>query len=113
MNRTGVGIAMLALALLSACGGGSAPPSASVAASTQTQPTLTVTLVEDTATPTAVPLIALVNGEPISLASYQAELARLQAASGAPDWHSDLAFRLALRLARNWQRKTSRESWTS
>jgi len=85
INQAGVGIAMLALALLSACGGGSAPPTASVAASTQLQPALTVTLVEDTATPTAVPLIALVNGEPITLASYQAELARLQAASGTPD----------------------------
>ena len=85
MNRAVVCIAMLALALLSACGGGSVSPTASTAASTQAQPTLTVTSVEDTATPTAIPLIALVNGEPITQASYQAELARLQAASGTTD----------------------------
>jgi len=84
MHRAALSIALLAVALLSACSGGTAAPTASTVASTQAQPTLTVTLVEVTATPTAVPLIALVNGEPISLASYQAELARLQAALSTP-----------------------------
>ena len=85
MRRAAVGIALLALALLAACRGGTVPPTASIAPGTPAMPTLTTTLVENTATPTAVPLIALVNGEPISLASYQAELARLQAALGVPD----------------------------
>jgi peptidyl-prolyl cis-trans isomerase C len=80
MNRVALGILLLAAALLTACGGGTAPPTASTIASTQAQPTLTALPVEDTPTPTAIPAIALVNGEPISLASYQAELARLQAA---------------------------------
>ena len=84
MHRAALSIALLAVALLSACSGGTAAPTASTVASTQAQPTLTVTLVEVTATPTAVPLIALVNGETISLASYQAELARLQAALSTP-----------------------------
>jgi parvulin-like peptidyl-prolyl isomerase len=80
MNQVALGILLLAAALLTACGGGTAPPTASAIASTQAQPTLTATPVEDTPTPTALPAIALVNGEPISLTSYQAELARLQAA---------------------------------
>ena len=83
MHQAGLGIALLAVALLSACGGGTAVPTASIVASTQAQPTLTVTAVKSSATPTVVPLIALVNGEPISLASYQAELARLQMALSA------------------------------
>jgi peptidyl-prolyl cis-trans isomerase C len=85
MRRAAVGIALLALALLAACRGGTVPPTASIAPGTPAMPTLTITQVENTATATAVPLIALVNGEPISLASYQAELARLQAAMVAPD----------------------------
>jgi len=84
INRAAPGIVLLAAVLLSACDGGTAAPTASMVASTQAQPTLTVTAVESSATPTAVPLIAFVNGEPISLASYQAELARLQAALSSP-----------------------------
>ena len=80
MNRVALGISLLAVAFLAACDGGTAPPTAPVVASTQIQPTLTSPPVEDTPTPTAIPAIALVNGEPISLAAYQAELARLQAA---------------------------------
>ena len=59
-----VGIALLAAAFLAACDGGTAPPTAPVVASTQVQPTLTSPPVEDTPTPTAIPAIALVNGEP-------------------------------------------------
>ncbi len=88
-----VGIALLAAAFLAACDGGTSPPTASLVASAQAQPTLTAAPVADTATPTAIPAIAFVNGEPISLAAYQAELARLQAAlsdltvqaTGTPD----------------------------
>jgi hypothetical protein len=80
MNRVALGISLLAAAFLAACGDGAAPPTASIVASTQAQPTYTAPPVEDTATPTAIPAIALVNGEPISLPSFQAELTRLQAA---------------------------------
>jgi peptidyl-prolyl cis-trans isomerase C len=82
--RAALGIALLAAVIIAACGGGTAAPTASTVAATQAQPAPTVTPVESSATPTAVPLIALVNGEPISLASYQAELARLQAALSTP-----------------------------
>jgi peptidyl-prolyl cis-trans isomerase C len=83
-RRAAVGIALIALAFLVACGSGTTPPLVSSVPTTQAIPTVTLTLVESTATPTDVPLIATVNGEPISLAWYQAELARLQAAVNTP-----------------------------
>jgi peptidyl-prolyl cis-trans isomerase C len=79
-----VGIALLAAAFLAACDGETSPPTASLVASAPAQPTPTAAPPADTATPTAIPAIALVNGEPISLAAYQAELARLQAALSDP-----------------------------
>jgi len=77
--------ASLFLLLLSACGDGSPIPTGSPppVIKSETPPGVTPepspTPVPPTSTP--VPLAALVNGEPITLAEYQAELARFQASS--------------------------------
>ncbi len=70
--------------LLSGCGRGQVIPSLQPS---QTAPAATQTTALQTATPfqpspTTEPLAAQVNGEPVSLVQFQAELARYQAASG-------------------------------
>lgn len=73
-----------AVVVLSGCQRGQIVPPATLP---QTQPPATQTTDLQTATPfqpspTSEPLAALVNGEPITLVQFQAELARYQAASG-------------------------------
>lgn len=74
------------LFLLSACGIPAPAPSSETTAPTLPPFTTTPTLVPTetpTPSPTPEPLAALVNGEPIPLAEFQAELARFQAARQA------------------------------
>ena len=68
---------MVLVSLLAACGNNKPTPT-----ETRLQPSLTSTAspAPPTPTPTPVPLAASVNGEPISLADYQAELTRYQTA---------------------------------
>lgn len=75
-------IVLLLAIFLTACRGGTGPPlpsASSTATRTQPEPP---TLTPVPPSPTPVQLIARVNGEPITLAAYQAELDRLEAALG-------------------------------
>ena len=58
-------------------------PATTQAVLSSPQSTLTEALATESPTPTYVPLVATVNGEPISLAEYQIELALFQNASAA------------------------------
>lgn len=58
-------------------------PATTQAVLSSPQSTLTETLATESPTPTDAPLVATVNGEPISLAEYQIELALFQKASAA------------------------------
>jgi hypothetical protein len=84
-----IGILWLAAALLAGCGQPSPNPTEAVetAAVVNTQAAATVTAAAPTATPeptaTPVPLMATVNGQGLTLADYEAELARCQ--SGLAD----------------------------
>jgi peptidyl-prolyl cis-trans isomerase C len=72
-----VRIALPLLLLLGACRGNGSTATSSSPPSATPEPTATSTPVLPT--PTPVPLAARVNGEPITLAEFQAELARYQA----------------------------------
>jgi peptidyl-prolyl cis-trans isomerase C len=73
-------ITLLYSFVLVACGNNTTTPTVAHASETPPLPTPTNTLVQ--ASPTPQPLAAIVNGEPITLAEYQSELARYQATVG-------------------------------
>lgn len=74
-------IVLLLAAYLTACSGGTNTPPPVSPSATQTQPE-PPTQTPLPPSPTPIPLVASVNGEAITLAAYQAELARLEATLG-------------------------------
>lgn len=68
--------------ILVACGNNTQTPTVVRSIDTPPIPTPTITVAQVQVSPTPQPLAAMVNGEPITLAEYQAELMRYQAVVG-------------------------------